>query len=214
MEEWMRGYKNEEEEEEKKKDQRFTEDFPDLGEWDENGLWKSKHDVAAGNTITRKKSDVDGNVEAVAGVQDANAEAVAGVQDANAEAVAGNANESEELKGGGKDVEIEEESVVEKQEPGKLVSEEAVAGVHEANNANDESEELNGGGKDVEIKEESAAEKQEPGKLESLSNESAELDDVGKETLVEKEPKQAAENEEPQATKQEIADVEPEVASL
>uniref|UniRef100_A0A6N2K1E5 Uncharacterized protein n=1 Tax=Salix viminalis TaxID=40686 RepID=A0A6N2K1E5_SALVM len=262
------------------------------------GCGKSKHDVAAGNTITRKKSDVgssnnnkdlepaveetsprdsnanilkeqkeehipsqepskevvagvqDGNVEAVAGVQDANAEAVAGVQDANAEAVAGvqdanvevvsvlqNANESEELKGGGKDVEIEEESVVEKQEPGKLVSEEAVAGVHEANvevvsaeqNANDESEELNGGGKDVEIKEESAAEKQEPGKLvseeapdnvsegksekESLSNESAELDDVGKETLVEKEPKQAAENEEPQATKQEIADVEPEVAS-
>ncbi|KAJ6430599.1 hypothetical protein OIU84_021901 [Salix udensis] len=337
------------------------------------GCGKSKHDVAAGNTITRKKSDVgssnnnkdlepaveetsprdsnanilkeqkeehipsqepskevaagvqdanaeavagvqDGNAEAVAGVQDANAEAVAGVQDANVEAVAGvqdgnvepvagvqdanlevvlvlqNANESEELKGGGKDVEIEEESVVEKQEPGKLVSEEAVAGVQDANvevvsaeqnandeseelngggkdveikeesaaekqepgklvseeavagvqdanvevvsaeqNANDESEELNGGGKDVEIKEESAAEKQEPGKLvseespdnvsegksekESLSNESAELDDVGKETLVEKEPKQAAENEEPQATKQEIADVEPEVAS-
>ncbi|KAJ6725432.1 hypothetical protein OIU79_003746 [Salix purpurea] len=284
------------------------------------GCGKSKHDVAAGNTITRKKSDVgssnnnkdlepaveetsphdsnanilkeqkeehipsqepskevvagvqdenveavagvqdanveavagvqDGNVESVAGVQDTNAEAVAGVQDANAEAVADvqdanvevvsvlqNANESEELKGGGKDVEIEEESVVEKQEPGKLVSEEAVAGVQDANvevvsavqNANDESEELNGGGKDVEIKEESAAEKQEPGKLvseesldtvsdgksekESLSNESAELDDVGKETLVEKEPKQAAENEEPQATKQEIADVEPEVAN-
>ncbi|KAB5545388.1 hypothetical protein DKX38_013500 [Salix brachista] len=307
------------------------------------GCGKSKHDVAAGNTITRKKSDVgssnnnkdlepaveetsphdsnanilkeqkeehipsqepskevvagvqDENVEAVAGVQDANVEAVAGVQDANVEAVAGvqdgnvesvagvqdanadqavagvqdanveavagvqdanveavadvqdanvevvsvlqNANESEELKGGGKDVEIEEESVVEKQEPGKLVSEEAVAGVQDANvevvsavqNANDESEELNGGGKDVEIKEESAAEKQEPGKLvseesldtvsdgksekESLSNESAELDDAGKETLVEKEPKQAAENEEPQATKQEIADVEPEVAN-
>ncbi|KAJ6321206.1 hypothetical protein OIU77_011329 [Salix suchowensis] len=263
------------------------------------GCGKSKHDVAAGNTITRKKSDVgvqdenveavagvqdanveavagvqDGNVESVAGVQDTNAEAVAGVQDANAEAVADvqdanvevvsvlqNANESEELKGGGKDVENEEESVVEKQEPGKLVSEEAVAGVQDANvevvsaepgklvseeavagvqdanvevvsavqNANDESEELNGGGKDVEIKEESAAEKQEPGKLvseesldtvsdgksekESLSNESAELDDVGKETLVEKEPKQAAENEEPQATKQEIADVELEVAN-
>uniref|UniRef100_A0A6N2MPX6 Uncharacterized protein n=1 Tax=Salix viminalis TaxID=40686 RepID=A0A6N2MPX6_SALVM len=254
------------------------------------GCGKSKHDVAAGNTITRKKSDVgssnnnkdlepaveetsprdsnanilkeqkeehipsqepskevaagvqdenDANAEAVAGVQDANVEAVAGVQDANVEVVSvlQNANESEELKGGGKDVEIEEESVVEKQEPGKLVSEEAVAGVQDANvevvsaeqNANDESEELNGGGKDVEIKEESAAEKQEPGKLvseespdnvsegksekESLSNESAELDDVGKETLVEKEPKQAAENEEPQATKQEIADVEPEVAS-
>ncbi|KAJ6769485.1 hypothetical protein OIU74_023020 [Salix koriyanagi] len=273
------------------------------------GCGKSKHDVAAGNTITRKKSDVgssnnikdlepaveetsphdsnanilkeqkeehipsqepskevvagvqdenveavagvqDANVEAVAGVQDGNVESVAGVQDTNAEAVAGvqdanvevvsvlqNANESEELKGGGKDVENEEESVVEKQEPGKLVSEEAVAGVQDANvevvsavqNANDESEELNGGGKDVEIKEESAAEKQEPGKLvseesldtvsdgksekESLSNESAELDDVGKETLVEKEPKQAAENEEPQATKQEIADVELEVAN-
>ncbi|KAF9678032.1 hypothetical protein SADUNF_Sadunf08G0169700 [Salix dunnii] len=302
------------------------------------GCGKSKHDVAAGNTITLKKSDVgsnksnkdlgptveetsphnsntnilkeqkeehipsqeppkevvacvqDANVEAVAGVQDAIVEAVAAVQDANVEVVSAiqNENVSEELEGGGKDVEIKEESVVEKQEPGKLISEEAVAGVQDENvkafsavqNAN-ESEELEGGGKDVEIKEESVVEKQEPGKLisekavadvqdenvkavsaiqnenvseelegggkdveikeesvvekqepekliseespdnvsegkseESLSNESAELDDVvAKETLVGKETKQAAENEESQATKQENADVEPEVAN-
>jgi hypothetical protein len=184
------------------------------------GCGKSKHDVAAGNTITRKKSDVgsnksnykdleptvnasileeqkekqipsqesskeivagvqDGNVEAVASEQDANVEAVASEQDANVEAVAvvqdanvevvavvqDIANEKEELKGGGKDVEIKEESVVEKQEPGKLISEES------SDNVSDGKSEK-----------------------ESLSNESAKLDDDAKETLVEKETKQEAEN--------------------
>ena len=113
-------------------------------------------------------SEQDANVEAVTVVQDANVEAVAVVQDANVEVVAvvqDIANEKEELKGGGKDVEIKEESVVEKQEPGKLISEES------SDNVSDGKSEK-----------------------ESLSNESAKLDDDAKETLVEKETKQEAEN--------------------
>jgi len=238
------------------------------------GCGKSKHDVAAGNTITRKKSDVgsnksnykdleptvnasileeqkekqipsqesskelvagvrdvnvmivagvqDGNVEAVASEQDANVEAVAVVQDANVEGVASehDANEAVavvqdanvEVIASEQDANVEAVTVVQD------ANVEAVAVVQDANvevvavvqDIANEKEELKGGGKDVEIKEESVVEKQEPGKLiseessdnvsdgksekESLSNESAKLDDDAKETLVEKETKQEAEN--------------------
>jgi hypothetical protein len=238
------------------------------------GCGKSKHDVAAGNTITRKKSDVgsnksnykdleptvnasileeqkekqipsqesskeivagvqDGNVEAVGSEQDANVEAVASEQDANVEAVAvvqdanveGVASEHDaneavavvqdanvEVVASEQDANVEAVTVVQD------ANVEAVAVVQDANvevvavvqDIANEKEELKGGGKDVEIKEESVVEKQEPGKLiseessdnvsdgksekESLSNESAKLDDDAKETLVEKETKQEAEN--------------------
>jgi hypothetical protein len=214
------------------------------------GCGKSKHDVAAGNTITRKKSDVGSNksnykdleptvnasileeqkekqipsqesskelvagvrnvnVMIVAGVQDGNVEAVASEQDANVEAVAVVQDANVEVVASEQDANVEAVTVVQ---------DEAVAVVQDANvevvavvqDIANEKEELKGGGKDVEIKEESVVEKQEPGKLiseessdnvsdgksekESLSNESAKLDDDAKETLVEKETKQEAEN--------------------
>jgi hypothetical protein len=236
------------------------------------GCGKSKHDVAAGNTITRKKSDVgsnksnykdleptvnasileeqkekqipsqesskelvagvrnvnvmivagvqDGNVEAVASEQDANVEAVAVVQDANVEGVASEQDANVEAVAVVQDANVE---VVASEQDANVeavtvVQDEAVAVVQDANvevvavvqDIANEKEELKGGGKDVEIKEESVVEKQEPGKLiseessdnvsdgksekESLSNESAKLDDDAKETLVEKETKQEAEN--------------------
>jgi hypothetical protein len=247
------------------------------------GCGKSKHDVAAGNTITRKKSDVgsnksnykdleptvnasileeqkekqipsqesskelvagvrnvnvmivagvqDGNVEAVASEQDANVEAVASEQDANVEAVAVVQDANVEGVASEQDANVEAVAVVQDAnvevvaseqdanvEAVTVVQDEAVAVVQDANvevvavvqDIANEKEELKGGGKDVEIKEESVVEKQEPGKLiseessdnvsdgksekESLSNESAKLDDDAKETLVEKETKQEAEN--------------------
>jgi len=247
------------------------------------GCGKSKHDVAAGNTITRKKSDVgsnksnykdleptvnasileeqkekqipsqesskevvagvrdvnvmivagvqDGNVEAVGSEQDANVEAVASEQDANVEAVAVVQDANVEGVASEQDANVEAVAVVQDAnvevvaseqdanvEAVTVVQDEAVAVVQDANvevvavvqDIANEKEELKGGGKDVEIKEESVVEKQEPGKLiseessdnvsdgksekESLSNESAKLDDDAKETLVEKETKQEAEN--------------------
>jgi hypothetical protein len=236
------------------------------------GCGKSKHDVAAGNTITRKKSDVgsnksnykdleptvnasileeqkekqipsqesskelvagvrDVNVMIVAGVQDANVEAVASEQDANVEAVAVVQDANVEGVASEQDANVEAVAVVQDAnvevvaseqdanvEAVTVVQDEAVAVVQDANvevvavvqDIANEKEELKGGGKDVEIKEESVVEKQEPGKLiseessdnvsdgksekESLSNESAKLDDDAKETLVEKETKQEAEN--------------------
>ncbi|XP_052311440.1 uncharacterized protein LOC7481644 isoform X2 [Populus trichocarpa] len=247
------------------------------------GCGKSKHDVAAGNTITRKKSDVGSNKsnykdleptvnasileeqkekqipsqesskELVAGVRDVNVMIVAGVQDGNVEAVASEQDANVEAVASEQDANVEAVAVVQDANVEGVASEqdanvEAVAVVQDANveavavvqDANvevvavvqdiaNEKEELKGGGKDVEIKEESVVEKQEPGKLiseessdnvsdgksekESLSNESAKLDDDAKETLVEKETKQEAENEEPQAMKQENADEEPEAAN-
>ncbi|XP_052311441.1 uncharacterized protein LOC7481644 isoform X3 [Populus trichocarpa] len=236
------------------------------------GCGKSKHDVAAGNTITRKKSDVGSNKsnykdleptvnasileeqkekqipsqesskELVAGVRDVNVMIVAGVQDGNVEAVASEQDANVEAVASEQDANVEAVAVVQDANVEGVASEqdanvEAVAVVQDANvevvavvqDIANEKEELKGGGKDVEIKEESVVEKQEPGKLiseessdnvsdgksekESLSNESAKLDDDAKETLVEKETKQEAENEEPQAMKQENADEEPEAAN-
>jgi hypothetical protein len=154
-------------------------------------------------------SEQDANVEAVAVVQDANVEGVASEQDANVEAVAVVQDANVEVVASEQDANVEAVTVVQ---------DEAVAVVQDANvevvavvqDIANEKEELKGGGKDVEIKEESVVEKQEPGKLiseessdnvsdgksekESLSNESAKLDDDAKETLVEKETKQEAEN--------------------